>query len=579
MQRPAGILVSDFDGTISRRDFFDLVRARWPIPKQEDPWERYVAGEITHFEALALIFGRIRCSEAELLSIVAQMEVDPAFASTVNELHSQGWEVVVASAGCAWYIDRLLAQAGLSIPVYSNPGTFDPARGLVMSLPPESPFFDPGTGVNKLAITRAALLGATAWRLPGMDAPISIRRCWCRRSAASHAGGWPGNSPTGRKDLSDSTPGLRSATRSYAEPETNRHPHPRRVKPGALERVGIYATRHEFRRIALFYSKDLSSDLHDALTDSLVAERIAIVSQVPVEAASFEEAAELAVTLPSRIDAIIGFGGGKALDVAKYVAFLSRLPYVAVPTSLSNDGICSPQSSLTVAEKRRSFPSSMPMGVIIDTRVCLGAPEVLWHSGVGDLVAKFTAVADWKLAFHAKGEPVDDFAALLSDASVYQFIGRPEYDLEGMRLLGSALLLNGISMAICGSSRPASGSEHLISHALDSLSQRPRLHGLQVGVASYLMSLIHGPGSSRDHRRAVRLHGILAGHRGRPVLIAQSGWRPLDSPRRSRPTFTPFSRPKTAYPPSSRRWPTTPGCSAASARRLYATRLEDRPGP
>ncbi|GAT35469.1 glycerol-1-phosphate dehydrogenase [Terrimicrobium sacchariphilum] len=269
-----------------------------------------------------------------------------------------------------------------------------------------------------------------------------------------------------------------------------------RVKPGALERVGIYATRHAFRRVALFYSKDIVEALHDVLTTSLVADRIAIVSQIPVESASFEDAAEFAVTLPSRVDAIIGFGGGKALDVAKYVAFLSRLPYIAVPTSLSNDGICSPQSSLTVEGKRRSFPSSMPMGVVLDTEVCLGAPAILWHSGVGDLVAKFTAVADWKLAFHAKGEPVDDFAALLSDASVYQFIGRPKHDLEGMRLLGSALLLNGISMAICGSSRPASGSEHLISHALDGLSQRPRLHGLQVGVASYLMSIIQGQGAT-----------------------------------------------------------------------------------
>ena len=94
------------------------------------------------------------------------------------------------------------------------------------------------------------------------------------------------------------------------------------------------------------------------------------------------------------------------------------------------------------------------------------------------------------MAFHATGTPVDDFAALLSDASVFQFLARPKRDLEGMTLLGTALLLNGISMSICGSSRPASGSEHLISHALDSVSKRPRLHGLQVGVATYLMSLL-----------------------------------------------------------------------------------------
>ena len=134
----------------------------------------------------------------------------------------------------------------------------------------------------------------------------------------------------------------------------------------------------------------------------------------------------------------------------------------------------------------------MPLGVFIDTAVCLGAPEILWHSGIGDVVAKFTAVTDWKLAFHAVGTPVDDFAALLSDASVFQFLGRPARDLEGMKLLGTTLLLNGISMAICGSSRPASGSEHLVSHALDGISKRPRLHGLQVGVATYLMSLIQG---------------------------------------------------------------------------------------
>ena len=121
----------------------------------------------------------------------------------------------------------------------------------------------------------------------------------------------------------------------------------------------------------------------------------------------------------------------------------------------------------------------------------------LWWSGVGDLVAKITAVRDWKLAFHACGTPVDDFSALLSDATVFQFMGRPIRDLEGEKLLGDALMLNGIAMEVCGSSRPASGSEHLISHALDAMSIRPRLHGLQVGVATYLISRLQGEGSER----------------------------------------------------------------------------------
>ena len=164
-------------------------------------------------------------------------------------------------------------------------------------------------------------------------------------------------------------------------------------------------------------------------------------------------------------------------------AFLGRLPYYAVPTSLSNDGFCSPQSSLTIRGKRRSLPAALPFGVVIDTAVCRDAPRILTLSGVGDLVAKFTAVRDWKLAFHATGEPVDDFAALLSDGSIHAYLSHPAFDLEGIRLLATALMLNGIAMEICGSSRPASGSEHLISHALDATS-RPAAAARPAGRAS-----------------------------------------------------------------------------------------------
>ena len=76
----------------------------------------------------------------------------------------------------------------------------------------------------------------------------------------------------------------------------------------------------------------------------------------------------------------------------------------------------------------------------------------------------------------------------MSDASVYQFMASPTRDRQGIRLLATALLLNGVAMEIAGSSRPASGAEHLISHALDHIAARPGLHGLQVGVATYLVS-------------------------------------------------------------------------------------------
>jgi glycerol-1-phosphate dehydrogenase [NAD(P)+] len=270
-----------------------------------------------------------------------------------------------------------------------------------------------------------------------------------------------------------------------------------RIKPGALDRIGVYLARAGHRRIVVLGSAGLLPTLAQRMDASLAREGIALVGREEVDAASFEHATELFTRLPSGCDAVIGFGGGRALDVAKYVAFLAGLPYLAVPTSLSNDAFCSPQSSLTQGGRRRSLRAAMPAGVVIDTDVCLHAPDPLWWSGIGDLVAKVTAIADWKLAFHARGTPVNDFAALLSDATVFQFMARPVRDLEGVRLLATSLMLNGIAMEVSGSSRPASGSEHLISHALDALSARPRLHGLQVGVATYLVSRLQGQGTER----------------------------------------------------------------------------------
>ncbi len=270
-----------------------------------------------------------------------------------------------------------------------------------------------------------------------------------------------------------------------------------RVKDGALDRLGTYLRRGGHRRVAVLLSKGLTSPLPDRLTAGLREEGVEPAAWVEVADNDLESAARLFADLPKGATAVVGAGGGKALDVAKYVGFLGRLPYYAVPTSLSNDGFCSPQSSLTVRGKRRSLPAALPFGVVIDTAVCRDAQRLLTLSGVGDLVAKFTAVRDWKLAFHAVGEPVDDFAALLSDGAVHSFLSHPALDLEGVRLLATALMLNGVAMEVCGSSRPASGSEHLISHALDATSERPRLHGLQVGVATYLVSVLQGENTER----------------------------------------------------------------------------------
>jgi HAD superfamily phosphoserine phosphatase-like hydrolase len=151
------LFVTDFDGTLTRRDFFWLVVDAFTPAHLEEYWRGYRDGRLSHFEALAGIFAGIRGTEAEMEQLLERAEPDPKLRASVEELHEAGWEVVVASAGCEWYIRRILARSGVDLPVFANPGEFIPEQGLLMRLPTPSRFFSPTVGIDKAAIVRQGL--------------------------------------------------------------------------------------------------------------------------------------------------------------------------------------------------------------------------------------------------------------------------------------------------------------------------------------------------------------------------------------------------------------------------------------
>ncbi|MGV3484266.1 MAG: MtnX-like HAD-IB family phosphatase [Planctomycetaceae bacterium] len=152
-----GILVSDFDGTMTRHDFYKLVIESLLPADVPDHWSEYRAGAITHFEALRRYFAAIRASEAEVLAVLERMELDPQLPGAVESLRRSGWRVVVASAGCDWYIRRMLAGIGLDLEVHANPGAFEAGRGLLMEMPTQSPYWSPMLGIDKTSIVREFL--------------------------------------------------------------------------------------------------------------------------------------------------------------------------------------------------------------------------------------------------------------------------------------------------------------------------------------------------------------------------------------------------------------------------------------
>jgi 2,3-diketo-5-methylthio-1-phosphopentane phosphatase len=152
--RAGPVLVSDFDGTMTRNDFYKLAIEELLPADTPDYWAEYRAGTITHFEALRRYFAAIRKSEEEVLAVVQQMELDPGLRRAVEELHQAGWKVIVTSAGCEWYIRRLLAEAGINVLVYANPGRYVAGRGLIMEMPKGSPYLSESLGVDKTAVVR-----------------------------------------------------------------------------------------------------------------------------------------------------------------------------------------------------------------------------------------------------------------------------------------------------------------------------------------------------------------------------------------------------------------------------------------
>jgi len=154
---PDAVLVSDFDGTMTANDFYKLAVQRLLTPEDLAPWREYLAGRRTHFAALQEIFGSLHATEAQLLELVRDMAPDPALADAVARLRTAGWRVIVASAGCDWYIRRILASLGLDaqVEVHANPGELELGGALRMTLPASSPFTCLETGVDKAAIVRA----------------------------------------------------------------------------------------------------------------------------------------------------------------------------------------------------------------------------------------------------------------------------------------------------------------------------------------------------------------------------------------------------------------------------------------
>ena len=191
---------------------------------------------------------------------------------------------------------------------------------------------------------------------------------------------------------------------------------------------------------------------------------------------------------------IVTVGSGTLMDFARYNANSLGIPFVAVPTLASSDGFTANICSVVIDGHKRSIPMHAPALVVTDLNIISGAPMFLTVSGIADILSKHISLADWLIAHLVSGERYCERVALLAreamelmNRSVAGLLRGEEPDFEAM---ATAQMYSGLTMQMMGSSRAASGAEHLIAHLVEMKPPRFEsahgIHGECVGVGSVL---------------------------------------------------------------------------------------------
>jgi glycerol-1-phosphate dehydrogenase [NAD(P)+] len=206
---------------------------------------------------------------------------------------------------------------------------------------------------------------------------------------------------------------------------------------------------------------------------------------------------------------IVTVGSGTVADIGKAVTARLRDPaHVIVPTALSVNGYADDQSVLLIDGVKRTTPTRWPDALIADTQLLAEAPLPLNLAGVGDLLAMFTAPADWRIAslLGMDDRYAEDIVAMVREHGPAVLRAAPllrEADAAAIELTAKVLTLSGVAMGLAGTTAPASGAEHTVSHLLEMAAARQgrpsAYHGAQVGAAAVLAALVW-----RHVRRRVR---------------------------------------------------------------------------
>ena len=288
------------------------------------------------------------------------------------------------------------------------------------------------------------------------------------------------------------------------------------VAPGAVDRVPAILREVAGATTALVVAdcrtwQAAGERVHAGLASMVAADRVILADGADGQVhASVEAVDRLAAAAGDRYDLYVAVGSGTVNDLTKALAHRRGRPYIVVATAASMNGYTSSIVALLDRGLKTTGAATPPLAVIADVEVLAAAPLELSLAGLGDLVSKPYCGCDWWIASLLRGESYcpqpQRILGAAFDRSLAALPRLADRDPAAVALLAELLILSGLTMTIAGSSSPASGGEHLLSHYWDMIRSRDGrplgLHGAQVGVASLAMDALYARILDADFARA-----------------------------------------------------------------------------
>lgn len=270
------------------------------------------------------------------------------------------------------------------------------------------------------------------------------------------------------------------------------------LEKGAIRQVVTLLHKHHYSRPLLVYDETTEriagKRLAGLLEDSGI-EYAAYCFPYKAPAADMEMCLLLERNLPQDTDIIIAVGSGTINDICRFVSFQKKLYYFILATAPSMDGFASDVSPLIVDNLKTTYSAHVPAAIIGDLDILKDAPMNMIAAGAGDIFGKYTCLCDWKLAHLVTGEYYCGEIAGLVERSIEVLVEScrqiQTQKEEAVKRIMEGLLLSGIAMSFAGNSRPASGSEHHLSHYWEMMflfdGKKAVLHGTKVGIGTVLV--------------------------------------------------------------------------------------------